>query len=128
MEEKDKGADRKRNEENEKEKKKEDKEKKDKKDKEEDEPTVIDLEGMESRVVILPVDAGNIGDLAAVKDKVIYIRYPNSGLGDNEASLYYFDLKEREEVKIIGEVYFFQLSQNGKKILDRKRTRLNSSH
>src|SRR3546814_10152113 len=70
---------RKSDEENEKDKKKDDKEKKDKKDKEEDEPTVIDLEGMESRVVILPVDAGNIGDLAAVKDKVIYIRYPNSG-------------------------------------------------
>src|SRR3546814_999567 len=79
---------------------------------------------MESRVVILPVDAGNIGDLAAVKDKVIYIRYPNSGSGDNEASLYYFDLKEREEVKIIGEVSFFQLSANGKKILTGKRQRM----
>lgn len=110
----------------EKKKKDEDGEKKDEDDgkKDDKDRTVIDLEGMEGRTVILPVDAGNIGDLAAVKGKVIYIRYPNSGSAENEASLYYFDLEEKKEVKIIGEVSFFQLSANGKKILTGKHSRM----
>lgn len=116
------------------EKKKEDKKEKDEKDKKkeakkeekEDDSnrTVIDLEGMESRAVILPVDAGNIGSLAAAEDKVIYMRYPNSGSADGEPALYYFDLKEKEEVRIIGQVSFFQLSADGKKILTGKSRRM----
>ncbi|QEC50954.1 tricorn protease [Anseongella ginsenosidimutans] len=95
-----------------------------KKDEEGKDRTIIDLEGMENRVVILPVDAGNIGDLAAVEGKVIYMRYPNSGSEEDDAALYYFDLEEEKEVRIIGEVSFFQLSADGKKILTGKWQRM----
>lgn len=106
---------------------KDDKEKNGKEKSEKDDgkkPTRIDLEGFERRAVLLPVDAGNIGDLAAAEGKVVYIRYPNSGSGDSDAALYYFDLKEKKEVRIIGEVSFFQLSDQGEKILTGKSRRM----
>jgi tricorn protease len=77
----------------------------------------IDLEGLASRLVILPPEAGNYGRLAAVEGKIIYLKQPPSGATDAKGSLKYFDLKEREEKTIIEEVDDFQLSADGKKLL-----------
>lgn len=92
--------------------------------KEEDKAVTIDLQDLESRVVILPVDAGNIGRLSATEGKVFYMRYPNRAAGKKEPSLHYFDLKEREEKKVIDEVSFYLLSADGKKILTGTRQRM----
>lgn len=79
--------------------------------------TKIDFDLFESRLVILPPSAGNIGDLAAVSGKVLYSRYPNSGSDGGNASLHYFDFEEREEKKIMDKLGGYVVSANGKKIL-----------
>ncbi len=82
---------------------------------------VIDLDGIEERLVILPMKPGNYGALAAVKGKLIYQKWPNSGSGDNQSPLMYFDLKERESKTIVGNASQYAVSADGKKILVRHR-------
>ncbi|MCK6605898.1 MAG: PDZ domain-containing protein [Ignavibacteriaceae bacterium] len=77
----------------------------------------IDIDGFESRLVLLPVDAGNIGKLAAVSGKLLFHRAPNSGSESKTRPLKYYDLSEREEKTIMGDVDGFALSANGKKLL-----------
>jgi hypothetical protein len=62
------------------------------KDEKKAEPIEIDLEGFESRVVVLPPEAGNISSLAAVSGKLIYHRMPNSGSIDESRLIAYYDL------------------------------------
>ncbi len=77
----------------------------------------IDLEDMESRIIILPVEAGNYNNLSAVKGKVVYRRFPNSGSGQNGSKIKYFDLKKQEEKTILENGGPFQISADGKKML-----------
>ncbi len=77
----------------------------------------IDLDNIETRLYLLPVPAGNYSRLNAVKGKVLYINAPNTGSGDKEATLKYFDLGKREEKEIIKNPGAYQLSANGEKIL-----------
>ncbi|MFO7997739.1 MAG: PDZ domain-containing protein, partial [Bacteroidales bacterium] len=79
--------------------------------------TRIDFDGFEFRAVELPVKAGNFGRLATVEGKLIFHHYPNTGSGDNNRPLKFFDLKEREEKTIIDDVNGFDLSADGKKLL-----------
>lgn len=46
-------------------------------------------------MIILPPEAGNMGNLASADGKIIYLRYPNSGSDGDDSELMYFDLKER---------------------------------
>lgn len=80
----------------------------------------IDFDNFEGRLIILPPDAGNIGGLRASKGKIAYGRYPNSGSGENEASLMYYDIEEREEKTIIEDVGAYEVSADGKKIVIQK--------
>ncbi|MDX1639608.1 MAG: hypothetical protein R3281_16710, partial [Balneolaceae bacterium] len=80
-------------------------------------PVQIDLNGFESRLVELPVDAGNYGNLSAIAGKLLYQRYPNTGAEGNGSTLAYYDLEERESKDIIGDISGYQLSANGKKVL-----------
>jgi tricorn protease len=92
--------------------------KKEKETKKEIEPTVIDIDGFESRVEMLDLAPGNLGDLKAVEDKLLFMRYPNSGSPEGaEQSLDYYDLKEREVKTIIPDVANFEVSADGKKVL-----------
>lgn len=77
----------------------------------------IDFDGLEQRMELLPMAAGNYASLAASKGKVIYIKFPNTGAAGGEGSLKYFDLASREEKTIIDNVDNAQLSSNGQKIL-----------
>lgn len=77
----------------------------------------IDFDNFEGRLVILPVDAGNMGGLQAASGKIAFGRYPNSGSGDNEASLRFFDMEEREEKTIIEGINGYDVSDDGKKIM-----------
>ncbi|MDR8390097.1 PDZ domain-containing protein [Aliifodinibius sp. S!AR15-10] len=83
----------------------------------EPEEVEIDLEGFESRLVQLPPDAGNYGNISAVSGKVLYQQYPRTGAEGNGSTLKYYDLEEREEKTIIENINGYQLSADGKKVL-----------
>ena len=78
----------------------------------------IDFDGLESRMVILPVAAGNYANLSAVKGKIIYQKYPNLGSPDDaKPALKYYDIEDRKEKNISENIESYQLSANGEKIL-----------
>ena len=81
------------------------------------EPVEIDLEGFETRAVVLTEEAGQYEGLAAVKGKVIYQRAPRTGSADEDAPIVYWDLEEREEQTILDSADAFAVSANGKKML-----------
>jgi tricorn protease len=86
--------------------------------KKEDEPAIeIEVEGMESRLVLLPVPAGNYMNLQAVKGKVIVHRFPNTGASDRQRPVLYYDLEKREEKTIVGDADFLSLAARGENIL-----------
>lgn len=106
---------------------KKDEEKKDEKkdEKPAPKPVEIDLDGLESRLVVLPVEAGNYWNLRAVAGKVIYQRFPRTGAkprSDQNATgtIAFYDLEKREEKTIVDDVEGFVLAAGGKKILVRK--------
>ena len=80
----------------------------------------IDFDNFESRLVILPPAAGNMGGLKASSGKIAFARYPNSGSGGEDVSLKYFDLEKREEKTIIDDINGYDVSADGKKILIRQ--------
>jgi len=110
--EKDKKKDKKKN------KKKNKGEDKDGDDSDEEEKSVeIDIDGFEGRMVILPEKPGNYNNIQAVKGKIVYQKYPNTGSGDKGSSVKYFDLEEREIKSIIGDVDDYMISADGEKML-----------
>jgi tricorn protease len=83
----------------------------------EEEPLRIDLGDFERRLVLLPPEAGNYGDLAAVSGKVVYQRRPRSGSSSREAPIVVYDLEAREESTVLGNAQGFQVSANGEKLI-----------
>jgi tricorn protease len=86
-------------------------------------PVAIDLDGLESRAVILPAKAGNYADLHAVAGKVIYRRLPRTGSGEEASPVVFYDLAERKEQAVIDDVDGYEPTADGKKLLvvnDRK--------
>ena len=98
---------------------KEDEKKDDKKTKEE-KPKAIDFEfaDFENRIEMLEIEAGNIGDISALEGKLLYVRFPNTGAGDNaKSSLKLYDFEEKESKTVIEGVNGFSLSADRKKLL-----------
>ena len=92
--------------------------KKDKDTKKEVAKTTIEINGFENRVEILDIAPGNLGNLTAIENKLLFIRFPNAGSPkDSSPSLDYYDLKEREVKTIIPKVSNYQVTANGKKVL-----------
>jgi tricorn protease len=78
----------------------------------------IDWEGIQKRMIILPVPPGNYGNLSAAKGKLIYQKFPaTGGSPDDKPSLKYFDLEKREEKNILDNVDNYSISANAQKIL-----------
>ncbi|WP_109098840.1 S41 family peptidase [Aquimarina sp. AU58] len=103
---------------NEGDKKKEDS--KDKKKEEEDQkvkPIRIDFNGLESRMIILPVELGNTGGISAAKGKVIFLKHPRTGSKDEKSVLKYYDFEEDEENTILENVDDYKLSFDNNSIL-----------
>ena len=115
-------------------KKKEDKKKEEKTDKTKEEEksaaakeTKIDLEGLENRIVALPVGPGNYFGMSAASGSIFYIKIPelpvlgddDSGGGTSEATLMTFDMKKREAKEVLSGIDGYDLSADGKKILYR---------
>ena len=84
-------------------------------------PVTIDFEGLEERLVVLPLPAGNYDGLKAVEGKLVIRRRPRTGAADEKSPLVLFDLKEREEKTILADVDGFEVSADGKKILVAKK-------
>jgi tricorn protease len=88
-------------------------------------PVVIDLDGISTRIVPLPVEAGRLSGLVAGGNgQLYYLRrvgeLPNSGrAGRGKPSLKRFDLKTREEESLADGIDSFKLSADHKKILYR---------
>lgn len=79
-------------------------------------PVSIDFDNMEQRMELLPVPAGNIGSLDAIKGKVLYIRGANTG-ADGKPALKFYDIDKREEKTILAEADDYMLSANREKLL-----------
>ena len=78
----------------------------------------IDIDGLEARMVLLSLPAGNYGALASAKGKIIFLKYPDTGMPDDaKPTLNYYDIDKREEKKILDAVDAYWLSANGQKIL-----------
>src|SRR6266496_2322217 len=77
----------------------------------------IDFDGIEQRIDILPITAGNIGRLNAAKGKIIYMKYPNTGNTGAKAAVKYYDIDKREEKTILEDANYYLISANKQKIL-----------
>ncbi|MCD4749789.1 MAG: PDZ domain-containing protein [Thermoanaerobaculales bacterium] len=84
---------------------------------EEKTPVEIDFDGIESRMILLPVDAGNFGRIASVEGKLLFVEVPRTGSGDEEPALKLWDFEEREAKTVLEGVGDFEVSADGKKIL-----------
>jgi len=77
----------------------------------------IDFGNIESRLVLLPPEAGNITELIPFEGKLVYLRRPNTGSGGRSSSLHFFDLKEREEKEIMGNISRVAPAADGKSMI-----------
>jgi len=77
----------------------------------------IDFDDLERRLVILPLKPGNYTDINAAKGKIIYLKFPNTGLPDAQPSIKYYDIEKREEKTILDGADYYWLSANTEKIL-----------
>lgn len=101
-------------------KKKKDKKNKNINESKEEKPEIkfnIETENFEARMIVLPPVPGNYRGLKAVKGKVLYHRFPNTGSTDKNSPVIYYDLKEREEKSIIEHANSYKLSASGKTLM-----------
>jgi tricorn protease len=81
-------------------------------------PVEIDVAGLESRAVVVPMPAGNYADLFAIAGKVVYRRQPRAGSAEGAKSdVAWYDLTERKEETIIAGVRGVEYSADGKKLM-----------
>jgi tricorn protease len=79
----------------------------------------VDAGGIESRLVLLPPDAGNLGSLMAFDGKIVYRRSANTGSGGGPAQLMLYDLESREEETIMADVSSVVATADGESLLVR---------
>jgi len=81
----------------------------------------IDLDGMQDRIVALPVPPGNVTNLTAAKDLIFYVVAPVLGLSGplpgEKSAIHVFDLKDRKDHTLLEGADRYALSFDGKKIL-----------
>ncbi len=94
-------------------------------DKDEVKPIEIDFDGIADRVVQMPVEAGQYGQLEATKGKVFYVSEPLTGMADwgplfgpeqPTASLMSFDLEAKKADTFIGGVAGYTLAAAADKL------------
>ncbi|MEZ5104060.1 MAG: PDZ domain-containing protein [Draconibacterium sp.] len=77
----------------------------------------IDFDGLENRLVILPVEAGNYKNLTASKGKIIYHDFTNANGENTQSPIVFWDLKDRKQKTIIDNADDYVLAANGEKML-----------
>lgn len=80
-------------------------------------PVEIDFDGLEDRLTLLPVDAGNYSDLTAVKGKIIFQDNTNAQQKDGKQPIVFWDIKDREQKTIIDNADGYLITANGEKML-----------
>jgi tricorn protease len=95
-------------------------------DKAKPEPTRVDLDNLDQRILSLPIPARNYVGLAAGKEGILFLLEvsqpgPSAFKGMTAQK---FDLSKRKVEKVLEELDDFQISANGEKILFRKGSRL----
>ena len=98
-------------------KKKAKKEKSAEEEKPEVKPVEIDFDGLEDRLVLLPVDAGNYSDLTASKGKIIFQDNTNAQQKNGKRPIVFWDTKDRKLKTIIDNASGYLLAANGEKML-----------
>ncbi len=84
-------------------------------------PTVVvDVEGLESRLLEVPVPAGNYGSLSMDAKRLYFISRPTGRDGKVALKTLALENKKAEPETFIEEPQSYELSQDGKKILIRK--------
>lgn len=79
----------------------------------------IDIDGMQQRVVSLPIKAGNYWGLNQVGDKLFYIFNSSE---ETESTLKIFNLKDKKE-NSLGQIESFEITANRKKMLVKKESK-----
>jgi len=83
-------------------------------------PVAIDFDAIESRLEILPLKAGRYSNLAALKDKIIYVRYPTGNEEKEKPALKIYDFGKKEEKTILDNISYDILSADRQKLLVRQ--------
>lgn len=89
------------------------KDEKDKKDKDDKVTVKVDEDGIQSRILELPVSASNYFNLTSVGDKIYYQR---NGSGDSKTKLFLYELTKQKETEL-GEINSYEISDDQKKML-----------
>jgi tricorn protease len=76
-------------------------------------PVKVDLEGLKSRLIGLPIEVSNYFQVASVGEKVFYLKRPD---GARRTSLMVYDLGEKKETNL-GEISGYEISADQKKML-----------
>lgn len=86
-------------------------------------PIQIDLDGLMSRAVALPVDAANIGQLDVRGNRIFYLTQPlgliEGTLKGETSALRFYDLKKRKAAVVSEDVDAYSLSLDGERVLIR---------
>lgn len=83
----------------------------------------IDFSDMESRLQLLPPDAGNFGRLFPFEGKIAYVRSPNTGSADEDSQLMFYDIDDEEEKTIMDDVNGAVQTSDGTALLVRVNNR-----
>lgn len=85
------------------------------------EPTMIELAGIQQRIVPFPVQPGNYQGLAVAKGKAWWLSRPTgeltAGPAPQKGALKAFDLEKRKEQEVLPAVERFEVAADGSKVL-----------
>ena len=97
-------------------------------------PTQIDLDGIQRRIIAFPIVEGIYGRVLGSKDgKMLYTRFqPQGALGQNwldgddegDGTLYIYNLEDQKEEELVGSVSDFEISADGETMVLRCGKRL----
>jgi tricorn protease len=99
---------------------------KDKKDEKKLPVVKVDFDGIDQRILALPIPARNYVDLQAGKEGVLYIAEgspvanPSHGEGPGIRALWRFSLEKRETTEVLSGIDGYTISANGEKMLYKK--------
>ncbi|MCU0305238.1 MAG: S41 family peptidase [Thermoanaerobaculales bacterium] len=85
-------------------------------------PVVIDFDGLDRRVMRVPVAPGNYAGLAAVEGHLVWVSrgaFVYGGDFGRDASIRLYDLAEREESELVADIRGAALSADGRRLLVR---------
>ena len=77
----------------------------------------IDFDGIESRIELLPLPAGNYAKLGSAKNKIIYLKFPPHDEENAKASLKIFDTEKKEEKTILDNADDYIMSADRRKVI-----------